>query len=237
MTFVHVEVEKNTNNVMDNNNPINYMNIASKIEHTILKADTNNEEVERICHEAKVNGFAGVCVAPYFVKKATTLLENSGCLVVTVVGFPLGFSTTPAKVEETRKAIDEGADEIDMVINIAALKNKDFNSVENDIQSVVTLSHLKSKKVKVIIETALLTLEEKIKACEICAKVGVDFVKTSTGFASSGAEVEDIKLMRKNLPEAIKIKASGGIKTKEQAEALVKAGADRLGTSSSLNLI
>ncbi|MEZ4915878.1 MAG: deoxyribose-phosphate aldolase [Chitinophagales bacterium] len=213
------------------------MDIASKIEHTVLKADTGNEDVERICQEAKENNFAGVCVPPYFVKKATTLLEKSDCLVVTVVGFPLGYSTTPAKVEETRKAIDEGADEIDMVINIAALKNKDYSYVENDIQTITTLAHLRSKKVKVIIETALLTQDEKLKACEICAKIGVDFVKTSTGFASSGAKVEDIELLRKNLPEHIKLKASGGIKTKEQAEALVKAGADRLGASSSLNLI
>lgn len=213
------------------------MDIVSKIEHTVLKADTGNEDVERICQEAKENNFAGVCVPPYFVKKATTLLEKSDCLVVTVVGFPLGYSTTPAKVEETRKAIDEGADEIDMVINIAALKNKDYSYVENDIQTITTLAHLRSKKVKVIIETALLTQDEKLKACEICAKIGVDFVKTSTGFASSGAKVEDIELLRKNLPEHIKLKASGGIKTKEQAEALVKAGADRLGASSSLNLI
>ncbi|MCB9226635.1 MAG: deoxyribose-phosphate aldolase [Chitinophagales bacterium] len=213
------------------------MDIVSKIEHTVLKADTGNEDVERICQEAKENNFAGVCVPPYFVKKATTLLEKSDCLVVTVVGFPLGYSTTPAKVEETRKAIDEGADEIDMVINIAALKNKDYSYVENDIQTITTLAHLRSKKVKVIIETALLTQDEKLKACEICAKIGVDFVKTSTGFASSGAKVEDIELLRKNLPEHIKLKASGGIKTKEQAEALVEAGADRLGASSSLNLI
>lgn len=213
------------------------MEIASKIEHTVLKADTSNEDVERICQEAKENNFAGVCVPPYFVKKAATLLEKSDCLVVTVVGFPLGYSTTPAKVEETRKAIDEGADEIDMVINIAALKNKDYSYVENDIQTITTLAHLRNKKVKVIIETALLTQDEKIKACEICAKIGVDFVKTSTGFASSGAKVADIELLRKKLPENIKLKASGGIKTKEQAEDLVKAGADRLGASSSLSLI
>lgn len=213
------------------------MNIANKIEHTILKADTSADDVERTCQEAKDNDFAGVCVPPYYVKKAATLLAKTDCLIVTVVGFPLGYATTPAKVEEARRAIDEGADEIDMVINIAALKNKDYSYVENDIQSVVTLAHLKSKKVKVIIETALLTQEEKIKACEICAKVGADFVKTSTGFASGGAKVEDIELLRKNLPEQIKLKASGGIKTKVQAEALIKAGADRLGASSSLALI
>ena len=213
------------------------MNIKDKIEHTILKADTALKEIESLCKEAIDYGFFAVCVPPYFVKYASLMLKNSEVKVITVVGFPLGYNTTPAKVEEARKAMDEGAAEIDMVMNIAALKKGDNNFVLNDILSVTTLVQLKGCKLKVIIETAMLSQSEKITACEICAKVGVDFVKTSTGFASSGAKVEDIKLMRKILPSSIKIKASGGVKTKDQAIKLLEAGADRLGASSGPALI
>lgn len=213
------------------------MKMNQRIEHTILKPDTMESDIKKLCEEAIEHGFFGVCVPPYFVKHASIILKDSSIKIVTVAGFPLGYNTTPAKVEEARKAMDEGAHEIDMVMNIAALKNNDLNFVQNDIQSVATLVQLKGCKLKVIIETALLSNDEKVKACEICAKVGVDFVKTSTGFASSGAKVKDIELMRKNLPANIKIKASGGIKTKEQAKDLVKAGADRLGTSSGPDLI
>ncbi len=213
------------------------MKMNQRIEHTILKPDTMESDIKKLCEEAIEHGFFGVCVPPYFVKLASIILKDSSVKIVTVAGFPLGYNTTPAKVEEARKAMDEGAHEIDMVMNIAALKNNDLNFVQNDIQSVATLVQLKGCKLKVIIETALLSNDEKVKACEICAKVGVDFVKTSTGFASSGAKLKDIELMRKNLPANIKIKASGGIKTKEQAKDLVKAGADRLGTSSGPDLI
>ena len=213
------------------------MKMNQRIEHTILKPDTMESDIKKLCEEAIEHGFFGVCVPPYFVKLASIILKDSSIKIVTVAGFPLGYNTTPAKVEEARKAMDEGAHEIDMVMNIAALKNNDLNFVQNDIQSVATLVQLKGCKLKVIIETALLSNDEKVKACEICAKVGVDFVKTSTGFASSGAKLKDIELMRKNLPASIKIKASGGIKTKEQAKDLVKAGADRLGTSSGPDLI
>jgi deoxyribose-phosphate aldolase len=213
------------------------MKMNQRIEHTILKPDTMESDIKKLCEEAIEHGFFGVCVPPYFVKHASIILKDSSIKIVTVAGFPLGYNTTPAKVEEARKAMDEGAHEIDMVMNIAALKNNDLNFVQNDIQSVATLVQLKGCKLKVIIETALLSNDEKVKACEICAKVGVDFVKTSTGFASSGAKLKDIELMRKNLPASIKIKASGGIKTKEQAKDLVKAGADRLGTSSGPDLI
>jgi deoxyribose-phosphate aldolase len=213
------------------------MKMNQRIEHTILKPDTMESDIKKLCEEAIEHGFFGVCVPPYFVKQASIILKDSSIKIVTVAGFPLGYNTTPAKVEEARKAMDEGAHEIDMVMNIAALKNNDLNFVQNDIQSVATLVQLKGCKLKVIIETALLSNDEKVKACEICAKVGVDFVKTSTGFASSGAKLKDIELMRKNLPASIKIKASGGIKTKEQAKDLVKAGANRLGTSSGPDLI
>ncbi|MGB1247664.1 MAG: deoxyribose-phosphate aldolase [Chitinophagales bacterium] len=211
--------------------------LNSYIEHTILKADTSKEEIIKLCEEAKEYNFCGVCVPPYYVRIANDELEKSAVKVVTVVGFPLGYSTTPAKVEETRKAIDAGADEIDMVINIAALKEKNINHVKNDIESVCMLTQLKGAKLKVIIETALLTDEEKIMACKICAEVGVDFVKTSTGFAKSGAKIEDIRLMRENLPESILIKASGGIKTPSQAASLIQVGAERLGTSSGVKLV
>ena len=213
------------------------MMMFARIEHTILKADTSAKEITTLCDEAMKHNLFGVCVPPYFVKMAALRLKESLVKVVTVVGFPLGYNTTPAKVEEARKAIDEGAEEIDMVMNISALKNGDFNFVLNDIQSVATLVQLKSKKLKVIIENALLTESEKLKACEICTMVNVDFVKTSTGFAKSGATVDDIILLRANLPSNIKIKASGGIKTKEQARELVKAGADRIGTSNGPKLL
>lgn len=209
----------------------------TRIEHTILKADTSLEDVKRLCQEAMDYQLYGVCIPPYFVKQAKQILKDSEVKVVTVVGFPLGYNTTPAKVEEARKAIDEGADEIDMVINIAALKNQDFNYFENDIQSVATLVQLRGAVIKVILETALLNKKEIEKACAVCAKIGVDFVKTSTGFSTEGATVEKVEWMRKFLPSTIKIKGSGGIKTKEQAFALVKAGADRLGTSNGVALI
>lgn len=211
--------------------------LASKIEHTVLKADTTESEIRKLCEEAIEHKFFGVCVPPYFIKIAKQVLLKTNVKIVSVVGFPLGYNSTPSKVEETRKAIDEGADEIDMVLNIAAFKNGDFNFVLNDIQSVCTLAHLKNIKLKVIIETALLSAEEIVKACEICVEAGVDFVKTSTGFSTNGAKPEDIALMRTNLPASIGIKASGGIKTKEQALALVAAGASRIGASAGASLL
>lgn len=213
------------------------MEIKNYIEHTILKADTSLNDIEVLCKEAIENEFYGVCIPPYFVKAAKKAIAKSDVKIVTVIGFPLGYSTTPSKAEEAKKAIDEGADEIDMVINVAALKAKDYAYVTNDISTIFSIVHIKGAKLKVIIETALLTQEEKLKALEICEEVQVDFVKTSTGFAKSGAKVEDIELMRANLPKKIKIKASGGIKTKDQAVALINAGADRLGASSGIALI
>lgn len=213
------------------------MELKQYIEHTTLKADTSLNAIKKLCKEAIDNEFVGVCVPPYFVKDAKALLKNTTVKLVTVVGFPLGYSTTPSKVEEVKKAIDEGADEIDMVINITALKNKDYAYVSNDISSLATLVHLKGAVLKVIIETALLTQKEKVKILEICDEIGVDYVKTSTGFAKEGAKVEDIELMRSKLSDKIKIKASGGIKTKQQAIALIKAGADRLGASSGVKLV
>jgi deoxyribose-phosphate aldolase len=213
------------------------MELAKHIEHTNLKPDCTKEEIIQLCNEAITHGFYGVCIPPYFVQLAKKTIAKKAIKIITVVGFPLGYSTVGAKVEEAKKAIISGADEIDMVMNIAAFKSNDMQTVQNDIQSVVTVCHLQNKKVKVIIETAYLTDEEIIRACKVCADCVVDFVKTSTGYASLGAEPRTVKLMRANLPSKIKIKAAGGIKTNKQALELLLAGADVLGCSSSLKII
>jgi deoxyribose-phosphate aldolase len=213
------------------------MNLAAKIDHTLLKADASESEIKKLCAEAKEYGFAAVCVPPYFVRKCKLWLADSKVKVATVVGFPMGYSHTPAKVEEARRAIDEGADEIDMVINIIALKAGDRNYLKNELTSVATIVQLRGGKLKVILETGLLTNAEIVTACELCKEMTVDFVKTSTGFAEKGASVEVVKLLRANLPKSIKIKASGGIRTKEFALQLIEAGADRLGTSASVSIV
>ncbi|MCF8424946.1 MAG: deoxyribose-phosphate aldolase [Bacteroidia bacterium] len=213
------------------------MELAKHIEHTNLKPDCTKEEIIKLCNEAITNGFYGVCVSPYFVQLAKKTIGKKTQKIVTVVGFPLGYSTVGAKVEEAKKAIISGADEIDMVMNIAAFKSDDMQTVQNDIQSVVTVCHLQNKKVKVIIETAYLSDDEIIRACKVCNDCEVDFVKTSTGFASEGAVPRIVKLMRANLPTKIKIKAAGGIKTSKQALDLLLAGANVLGCSSSVKII
>jgi len=213
------------------------MNLASVIDHTLLKADASEKEVKKVCAEAKERGFAAVCIPPYFVRKCKLWLDGSGVKVATVAGFPLGYAHTPAKVEEARRAIDEGADEVDMVINIIALKAGDYNYLKNELTSAATIVQLRGGKLKVILETGLLTNAEIIKACELCKEMTVDFVKTSTGFIQPGATVEAVKLLRANLPKSIKIKASGGIRTKEFALQLIEAGADRLGCSASVSII
>lgn len=213
------------------------MNLAAKIDHTLLKADVTEKEIKKLCTEAKEFGFAAVCVPPYFVRKCKLWLNGSNVKVATVVGFPLGYSHTPAKVEEARRAIDEGADEIDMVINIIALKAGDWNYLKNELTSAATIVQLRGGKLKVILETGLLTNEEIIKACELCKEMTVDYVKTSTGFVQPGATVEAVKLLRANLPKSIKIKASGGIRDKEFALQLLEAGADRLGCSASVSIV
>ncbi len=211
--------------------------IASKIDHTLLRFDTHFEEIKKICHEALQFEFYAVCVPPYFVKKTAMLLKDYKTKIVSIAGFPLGYCHTPTKVEGVKRSIEEGADEIDMVMNIAAFKSGDLKFVENDIQSVTTLCHFYNKLVKIIIETGSLTQKEMIKACEICTKAEVDYVKTSTGFNDKGATVEAVKLMRKTLPDKIKIKAAGGIRTKDFAISLLAAGADRLGCSASVKII
>lgn len=213
------------------------MNLAARIDHTLLKPDASEKEIKKLCDEAKEHGFAAVCIPPYFVRKCRQWLSGSPVKIATVVGFPMGYSNTPSKVEEARKAIDEGAHEIDMVLNIIALKAGDINYLKNELTSMTTITQMRGGKLKVIFETGLLTNEEIISACNLCKEMTVDFVKTSTGFVKPGATVEAVKLLRKNLPTSIKIKASGGIRTKAFALELIEAGADRLGCSASVSII
>ncbi len=212
------------------------MNIASMIDHTLLKPEATDKMIENLCNEAKVNGFAAVCVNPFYVKKAKELLEGTDVKVATVVGFPLGANVKEVKAFETKRAIEDGAEEIDMVINIGALKSKDYVTVKEDIRAVVEAAGDKAI-VKVIIETCLLTDEEKVKACELAKEAGAHYVKTSTGFSKSGATVEDVKLMKETVGENMKVKASGGIRDYKTAKAMVDAGASRIGASSSIRII
>lgn len=212
------------------------MNYAKMIDHTILKADATMEQVEALCGEAAEYGFASVCVNSSYVPFCSEMLADSDVSVCTVVGFPLGAMSTAAKVMETRQAILDGADEIDMVVHVGMIKSGDWDYVESDIQEVVDEAKDKAL-VKVIIETCLLTDEEKVHVCQICKDAGADFVKTSTGFSSGGATVEDVALMRRTVGPDMGVKASGGVRTLQAAEAMVKAGATRLGTSSGAAII
>lgn len=212
------------------------MNYAKMIDHTILKADATMEQVEALCGEAAEYGFASVCVNSSYVPFCSEMLADSDVSVCTVVGFPLGAMSTAAKVMETRQAILDGADEIDMVVHVGMVKSGDWDYVESDIQEVVDEAKDKAL-VKVIIETCLLTDEEKVHVCQICKDAGADFVKTSTGFSSGGATVEDVALMRRTVGPDMGVKASGGVRTLQAAEAMVKAGATRLGTSSGAAII
>lgn len=207
------------------------------IEHTNLKPDCMQQDVVKLCEEAVAHKFYGVCVSPYYVQLAKKSIKKAPVKIITVVGFPFGYNTVASKVEETKKAIIGGADEIDVVMNIAAFKSGDDATVLNDLQAVIMACHLQNKVAKVIIETALLTPEEIEKACRICVDCEADFVKTSTGFAASGAKAEDVALMRKVLPAKVKIKAAGGIRDLATAIAMVEAGATRLGTSASLTIV
>ncbi|KMT21392.1 deoxyribose-phosphate aldolase [Clostridium cylindrosporum] len=210
--------------------------IKEFIDHTLLKPEATLEEVKALCSEAKKNGFAAVCINPCFVSHARNELEGSKVKVCTVIGFPLGASTSKVKALETRDAIENGADEVDMVINIGRLKEGDIDYVRSDINSVVFEARNKAV-VKVIIETSLLTDTEKEIACKLAKEVGADFVKTSTGFSGGGATLDDVKLMKKAVEGSLKVKASGGIRSYEDAINMISAGADRLGTSSSLKII
>lgn len=212
-------------------------NLAALIDHTLLKADATSEQIAQLCEEARKYNFASVCVNPAYVKQCAELLRGSEVMICSVIGFPLGASSTDVKVFEAKSAIEDGASEIDMVINIGALKTKNMEVVANDIREVVIACHSANAIVKVIIETALLTEEEKILSCLLAKEAGADFVKTSTGFSTSGATVEDVALMRRVVGPEVGIKAAGGIRTLEDLEKMVKAGATRIGASAGVKII
>lgn len=213
-------------------------NLSKYIEHTLLKQDAKHEDFIKLFEEAKKYNFLGVCVNPLYVALAKENLKNSNVKVVTVVGFPLGANKSEVKAFETQKAIEDGADEIDMVINVSKVKDKDWEFVKKDIETVKKACQ--DKALKVILETDLLTKDEIVKACEICVEAKADFVKTSTGFVKNGegAKANDVALMAKIVkPHGLKVKASAGIRDKEKALLMVEAGADRLGTSSGCSIV
>ncbi|WP_020062242.1 deoxyribose-phosphate aldolase [Bacillus sp. 123MFChir2] len=212
------------------------MNYAKLIDHTALKPDTKKEVIVTLCQEAKQHDFASVCVNPTWVETAAELLKGTDVKVCTVIGFPLGANTPETKAFETADAIAKGATEVDMVMNIGALKDKNDALVERDVRAVVEAAKGKAL-VKIIIETCLLTEEEKVRACELSVKAGVHFVKTSTGFSTGGATVEDVALMRKTVGPNIGVKASGGVRDEKGMDAMIEAGATRIGTSSGVALV
>jgi len=213
------------------------MQIAHYIDHTILKPTCLISEVERVCSEAVEYGFAAVCIPPPFVKRAKIILSPTKVKVATVIGFPFGYAPIESKVAEAVLALVDGADEMDMVINLVALKNGDWEYLEREIQLVKDIIKQKGKLIKVIIESGVLTDEEIVRCCSLYAKARVDYVKTSTGYAEKGASVEAVQLIRKHLPSSVNIKASGGIKTYEFARRLIEAGANRLGCSASVAIV
>lgn len=212
------------------------MNIAKMIDHTLLKADATKEQIVTLCEEAKQYTFASVCVNPTWVKVASELLDGTEVKVCTVIGFPLGATTSATKAFETEDAIKNGATEVDMVINIGALKDKNYDLVKEDIKAVADAAKGKALS-KVIIETSLLTNEEKETACKLAVEAGADFVKTSTGFSTGGATAEDIALMRKTVGPSVGVKASGGVRSSEDTAKMIEAGATRIGASSGVAIV
>jgi len=214
-----------------------HMNINSYIDHTLLKPTTIISEIQQLCNEASGYSFAAVCVPPPVVTNAVKLLSGTSVKTATVIGFPFGYSNVHAKKAEILQAIKDEAHEFDMVINLVALKNNAWKYLESEIQSVLEIIRANDKVIKVIIESGILTNEEILKCCDIYGNAGVDFVKTSTGYAEKGATVEAVKLMRSHLPTNVRIKASGGIRTFAFAQELIDAGADRLGCSASVAIV
>jgi deoxyribose-phosphate aldolase len=211
--------------------------IARLIDHTLLKADATQAQIAQLCHEARQYGFAAVCVNPTHVKLCADLLKDSNVAVCTVVGFPLGATPAEVKAYEAQQAIDDGATEVDMVINIGALKGGEADLVERDIAMVTRTCHNNGAICKVIIEAALLSEQEKVKACELAKKAGADYVKTSTGFGPSGASVADVALMRRVVGPGMGVKAAGGISTFADAKGMVEAGATRIGASAGVRIL
>ncbi|GKX28248.1 deoxyribose-phosphate aldolase [Vallitalea longa] len=212
------------------------MNLSKYIDHTILKPNASEDDVKKICDEAKKYNFASVCVNPSYVKYVSSLLKGTDIMTCAVIGFPLGATPKEVKAYEASNAIQNGAEEVDMVINVGYLKSKKYNEVEEDIKAVVDTAKGKAH-VKVIIETCLLTDDEKVKACELSVAAGADFVKTSTGFSTGGATIEDVRLMKRTVGNKAKVKASGGIRDYDKAVAMIEAGADRIGTSSGVAFV
>jgi len=213
------------------------MNLAATIDHTVLKPDSTLADVQKVCAEAITHRFASVCILPWYVERAYDILASESIPVCTVVGFPLGASTTASKVAESEIAIRQGAREIDMVASITAIKSGLFDEVYNDVREVTQAVHAGGAIVKVIIETCLLTDEEKKRLCSIVTQAGADFIKTSTGFSTGGATIADVQLLRSHVGPSVRVKASGGIRDKETAIAMIDAGADRLGTSSGVLIV
>ncbi|ASJ53020.1 MULTISPECIES: deoxyribose-phosphate aldolase [Brevibacillus] len=211
------------------------MNMNKYIDHTLLKPDATQEMIDKLCAEAREHDFMSVCVNPYWVKRSAELLAGSDVKVCTVIGFPLGASTIESKAAETRDAIANGATEVDMVLNVGALKSGDLETVKKDIAAVKQAAG--DILLKVILETCLLTEEEKVVACKLSVEAGADYVKTSTGFSTGGATVEDIALMRKTVGPNVGVKASGGVRDGETAVAMIEAGASRIGTSSGVSIV
>lgn len=212
--------------------------LAKMIDYTLLKPDAKRDDIIKLCKEAIKYNFAAVCINPFYVSLAAKLLEGTPVKVCTVIGFPLGANTPQVKAFEAKNAIKNGAQELDMVINIGALKSGDYELVKQDINGVVKAAKVsRDTMVKVILETGFLTDTEKVNACKLAKEAGADFVKTSTGFSAGGATVHDVKLMRKAIGRSIGVKASGGIRTFKDAMTMIKAGADRIGTSSGVAII
>lgn len=212
------------------------MKLAQYIDHTLLKPDATEEKILKICEEAKEYNFASVCVNPFYASLVSEQLKGTSVKTCVVIGFPLGANTKEVKAFEAKDAIKNGAQELDMVINVGALKDKKYDIVKDDIKAVVEAAN-GNALVKVIIETCLLTKDEIVKACQIAKEAGADFVKTSTGFSTGGAKVEDVKLMRETVGPDMGVKASGGIRTTKDAKALIEAGATRIGASASIAIV
>ena len=215
----------------------NDLSLAKMIDHTLLKPDATSDQIAQLCYEARKYGFASVCVNPVHVPLSAELLKGTPVKVGTVIGFPLGATAPEVKAFEAQTALNQGATELDMVINVGALKAKDLTLVARDIRGVVQVGHAAGVLVKVIIETSLLTEEEKVTACLLSKEAGADFVKTSTGFSGGGATVEDVALMRRVVGPEMGIKASGGVKTLEDAQKMIRAGATRIGASAGVKIV
>lgn len=213
------------------------MKLNKYIDHTLLKADATQESIKELCRQAKEYDFMSVCINSSNIELAKEELKGTDVKICTVIGFPLGATTTESKVFETTDAIEKGADEVDMVLNIGALKSKSFDIVLRDISEVAKAAHNKGKILKVILETCLLEKDEIIKACQISKEAGADFVKTSTGFSTGGAKEEDVALMRKTVGDLMGVKASGGIRTLEKARLMIENGATRLGVSAGVQIM